>query len=486
MGDGETLEALIACSFALLPRQSGVPGRVFWRGASRATPASASSRPDAAKSSRSRGSDCSRALRVSACAAPNQTLVAPSRTSMRTSTGPRWSGERRSEALSCPWRLIQVSCVPSSSVQAALPTGARSSVGARVSTAAAICAALCIGAACAAAAAALGMLSAEGAAAEVGWVLEVPASAPSAKATASVTDLAAGALLSGLESVVSVGSDVASPSSESLAAAVFMKVDAVGAELWAAGCRVGRRMPGGSCHAADAADAVVAGAVVAALTASSSSAVSLGEAALGGLAGLAVPGAAVDVLAVGGVFALAAWLTWAAAAGMTVGGIAADAGTAGAAGAGDAVGAVGAVGAGGTAPTAAALSGCTLGVAALDAGALGGGAAGIATGAGGLCAAARSAVGRTGAPVLPVGAGGASAAEAALSLDLAGPVGGVGVACAPNPLSTARKFVAVTASEESGEPEFAGAALALEAAALLALVVDAVGTFLSAMCCSLG
>jgi hypothetical protein len=88
--------------------------------------------------------------------------------------------------------------------------------------------------------------------------------------------------------------------------------------------------------------------------------------------------------------------------------------------------------------------------------------------------------------VLPVGTGGASVAEAELSLDLAGPVGGAGVACAPNPVSTARKFVAVTASEESGEPEFAGAALALEAAALLALAVEAVGTFLSAMCCSLG
>jgi hypothetical protein len=176
---------------------------------------------------------------------------------------------------------------------------------------------------------------------------------------------------------------------------------------------------------------------------------------------------------------------------MTVGGVTEDAGTAGAAGKGDAVAALGA---GGTALTGAAASGSTLGVVTLDAGALdagvlgggalGGGAAGIVTG--GLCAAARSAVDRADAPVLPVGAGGASVAEAELSLDLAGPVAAVGVACAPNPLSTARKFVAVTASEESGEPELAGAALVLAAAVLLALAVEAVGTFLSAMCCSLG
>src|SRR6185437_1371713 len=69
------------------------------------------------------GSDCCSAVRVSACAAPNQTLAWPSCTEMVTCSGPRCSGESCKEADWIPWCAIHVTLAPSSSVQALEPTG---------------------------------------------------------------------------------------------------------------------------------------------------------------------------------------------------------------------------------------------------------------------------------------------------------------------------------------------------------------------------
>src|SRR6185437_12284250 len=69
------------------------------------------------------GSDCCSAVRVSGCAAPNQTLAWPSCTERVTCSGPRCSGESCREADWIPWCAIHVTLAPSSSVQALEPTG---------------------------------------------------------------------------------------------------------------------------------------------------------------------------------------------------------------------------------------------------------------------------------------------------------------------------------------------------------------------------
>src|SRR5215472_9924846 len=78
--------------------------------------------PWAENSSLRRGKACSSALRVSGCAALNQTLAAFWWTEIFTSTGPSCSGVRRSDAEPNPAFAIQCSRVPSSLAQPVLPT----------------------------------------------------------------------------------------------------------------------------------------------------------------------------------------------------------------------------------------------------------------------------------------------------------------------------------------------------------------------------
>src|ERR1700722_14680326 len=80
-------------------------------------------RPLPAKISRSRGTVCSSAARVSACAALKFTFTCESCTSMRTSTGPRCSGDRRSVALWMSLLTNQCTCAATACGQPPVATG---------------------------------------------------------------------------------------------------------------------------------------------------------------------------------------------------------------------------------------------------------------------------------------------------------------------------------------------------------------------------
>ena len=361
--------------------------------------------------------------------------------------------------------------MPSSSVQAALPTGARISCGARASVVGCAWAlAVCSGAAWAAAAAvaALGVLSAAVAVCESAVLPTTDAVAAITESIDSVTDLVTAEVPTPLVSAVSTGAGADALSSESCGAAWAITVATAGARLAAGGCRVGTRISGES----DAPEEATAGAGIATGTSVS---VVFGAAVLVKL-GLAALEAALDALAVGAVPPAQTVGFGAAAAGIRVG-------TFRVGGADDAI----AVG--------------------IDCGA--------ATAGGGATAAAGSvamadAVADADADADSNGDGGLDADAAVLAVG-----GAAGAAWALNPMSTERKFAGSVAGALSGvpavtgavfdvEPSAAGAAPAARAARFApagvglaaggvvvpafksGVRVEAAGTFLSPMCSSLG